>query len=298
MATAKVSPHPSRHNGLPHHSGVRCSWAPDGVLRAAMDMREFDELVSIMARLRDADGCPWDREQTHETLKPYMLEEVYEVLEAVDEGDAGRLCGELGDLLLQVVFHAQLGSEAGEFDMAAVCAAINEKLIRRHPHVFGDVQVRDSAHVVDNWEHLKRQEREAAPRLSVLDGVPVILPALKRATDVQKKAARVGFDWEEVSGPVAKLGEELAELDEARAGGDRGDVVAEIGDVLFAVVNIARFLHVDAEDALRMACDRFERRFRSIEDRAGAEGRSLGEMSLEEMDELWEAAKRAEHGAA
>ena len=261
-------------------------------------MKQFDELLDIMARLRDADGCPWDREQTHESLKPYMLEECYEVLEAVDEGDPRRLCGELGDLLLQVVFHAQLGREAGDFDMAAVCARINEKLIRRHPHVFGDADVRDSAHVVDNWERIKRREHEAAPRTSVLDGVPAALPALKRATDLQKKAARVGFDWDEVSGPLAKLREELAELDEARARGDHGDIAGEIGDVLFAVVNIARFLEVDAEDALRMACDRFGERFRSIEEQARAGGRGLETMSLEEMDELWEAAKRADHGAA
>lgn len=260
-------------------------------------MKEFDELVDIMARLRDADGCPWDREQTHESLKPYLLEECYEVLEAVDEGDPRRMCGELGDLLLQVVFHTQLGRETGDFDMAAVCAAINEKLIRRHPHVFGDTQVRDSAHVVDNWEALKRREGDAAPRVSALDGVPVALPALKRATDLQKKAARVGFDWDEVSGPMEKLREELAELDEARAHGSHEDVADEIGDALFALVNIARFLQVDAEDALRMACDRFSERFRSIEQQARAEGKSLETMSLQEMDELWEAVKRAGHGA-
>lgn len=257
-------------------------------------MREFDELVEIMKRLRGPGGCPWDQEQTHQTLKPYLLEECYEALEAIDSGDRQKLCAELGDVLLQVVFHAQLATEAGAFDMRDVCARIDEKLIWRHPHVFGEVQVRDSNEVVDNWEHLKRQEQEAATRDSALDGTPHTLPALKRATEIQKKAARVGFDWPDIRGPLAKLREELAEVESAREAERPEAIAEEVGDLLFAVVNVARFLSVDSEEALRMACERFVARFKHIEQGAREAGRALEDMTLQEMDELWEAAKKAE----
>jgi tetrapyrrole methylase family protein/MazG family protein len=256
-------------------------------------MREFCELVETMRRLRGPGGCPWDQEQSHETLKPYLLEESYEALEAVDSGDPAKLCAELGDVLLQVVFHAQIAEENDRFDIAAVCKRINDKLIYRHPHVFSDVQVSGSDQVVDNWEQLKRREKEAATRDSALDGIPVALPALMHATDVQKKAARVGFDWADIDGPLEKIDEELGELQQARAGGDREQVIHELGDLLFAVVNVARFLKIDAEDALRMACRRFDARFRQMEEQAAARGTSLREMTLEQMDGLWEDAKES-----
>ncbi len=254
-------------------------------------MKEFDELVAIMGRLREPGGCPWDREQTHESLKPYLLEESYEALEAVDSGDALKLCAELGDVLLQVVFHARVAEEAGDFSICDVCKRINEKLIFRHPHVFGNVEVDDSREVVHNWEILKRQEQESAARVSALDGVPGTLPALKRAAALQKKASKVGFDWDDIDGPLAKVDEELRELADARQAEDAAAVADEFGDVLFALVNVARFLDVDSEDALRMACGRFSDRFRKVEEAAKQAGRELEDMSLEEMDELWDRAK-------
>ena len=261
-------------------------------------MREFDDLVEIIARLRGPGGCPWDGEQTHETLKPYLLEECYEALEALDSGDAEALCGELGDVLLEITLHAQLGAEAGSFDISDVCQRISDKLVYRHPHVFGNVHVEDSDEVLANWEQLKRQERGDDPRTSVLDGIPRTLPALKRSTEVQKRASKVGFDWDEISGPVAKVAEELAELEEARAACDPEAIAQELGDVLFAVVNMARFLAVDSEDALRMTCDRFAERFRQMESEAVAAGRCVADMTLEELDELWEAIKRRRQRAA
>jgi tetrapyrrole methylase family protein/MazG family protein len=261
-------------------------------------MTQFDELVEIMRALRGPGGCPWDREQTHESLKPYLLEETYEALEAVDSGDPQKVCAELGDVLLQVVFHAQLGAEAGRFDIRDVCERINRKLRYRHPHVFGNVTVADSEEVISNWEQLKRQEAETGKRESALDGVPHALPALMRAQELQKKAARVGFDWEDVEGPMAKVEEELGELKAARESGQSDAVGRELGDLLFAVVNVARFVGVDAEDALRQACDRFSARFRQVEAAAKGAGRDLHGMDLAEMDALWEAAKKAPDGAS
>jgi tetrapyrrole methylase family protein / MazG family protein len=260
----------------------------------AARMDSFDQLVDIMARLRAPDGCPWDREQDHQSLKPFLLEEAYELLEAVDHGDPGKVCAELGDVLLQVVFHAQVAAEAGDFDIRDVCRRISQKLTYRHPHVFGTVEVRDSDEVVENWEVLKQAETETGPRESALDGVPAGLPALQRAQKLQRKAARVGFDWPDIQGPLDKVSEELGELEAERADGVPEKLAWEVGDLLFAVVNVARFLHVDAEDALRMACRRFDSRFRQVEQQAAGAGRSLGDMTLAEMDELWEAAKRGE----
>ena len=254
-------------------------------------MREFDELCEIMARLRAEDGCPWDREQTHESLRPYFLEETYEALEAIDSQDPKKLCSELGDVLLQIVFHAQIADEQGQYDMRAVLARINEKLRYRHPHVFSDVTVSDSDEVVDNWEQLKLLEPEAAHRTSALDGVPDILPALKRAFALQKKASKVGFDWPDVEGPRGKVREEEAELEEALASGDRDRVADEFGDLLFALVNVARFYKLDPEDALRRTCDRFAGRFTRVESQAGEMGRDLRDMDIAELDVLWEKAK-------
>lgn len=264
----------------------------DGAQRTA-----FEELVHVMVHLRSPGGCPWDRQQDHETLKPFLLEEAYEVLDAIDAGDDAELCAELGDVLLQVVFHAQVASEAGRFDADDVCRAIVDKLVRRHPHVFGDVAVADADHVVRNWEAIKRAERGAdgaAAPSSALDGVPRALPALLRAQRVQEKAARVGFDWDRVDGPLDKVGEELEELRREWAQGDGADparVAEEFGDLLFALVNAARFLRVAPEDALRKAVDKFSSRFRRIEAVLRARGRNLADASLAEMDAVWQEVK-------
>lgn len=255
-------------------------------------MDSFRELVAIMARLRAPGGCPWDREQSHESLRPYLLEEAYEVLEAIDQGSHDKLAEELGDLLLQIVFHAQIAAEEGRFTIGDVAAGISAKLRHRHPHVFADAEVRDSEEVIDNWEHLKRAERRNSDRQSILDGIPAALPALRRATDVQKRVARVGFDWDDASGPAAKVREELAEIEEAGAEGDEQRVAEEVGDLLFAAVNLARRLGVDSEDALRVAVARFSERFRAMETMASDRGIQLEGLTLEQLDELWDAVKR------
>ena len=251
----------------------------------------FEAFHEVIARLRAPDGCPWDRKQTHKSLRKYLLEETYEALEAIDNEDWAALKEELGDVLLQVVLHSQIAWEEGEFTLPEVLYTVTTKIIRRHPHVFGEVQVNGVEDVLRNWEALKAQEKAArgeAPFESVLDGIPKALPALMQAESLQKKAAKVGFDWPDVEGVWAKVMEELdevrrAETPEARA--------AEIGDLLFAVVNLARWYEVRPEDALREANARFKRRFQEVERRAKAQGRDLREMSLEEMDALWEAAK-------
>lgn len=249
-----------------------------------------------MARLRSPDGCPWDREQDHRTLKPYLLEEAYEVLEAIDDGGS-ELCAELGDLLLQIVFHAQVAAEDGRFTMDDVCRAIHDKLVRRHPHVFGDVQVGGAGQVAANWEAIKRAEREDAGRsASALDGVPKPLPALLRAQRVQGKASRAGFDWDRIDEPLDKVSEEFEELRGewlGRGGGPetRSRVEEEFGDLLFALVNTARFLEIDAEQALRAAVDKFDRRFRRVEEIFRDQGRDLEKATLEEMDSVWNEVK-------
>lgn len=258
-------------------------------------MEEFDRLVEVVATLRSPEGCPWDREQDHASLRHYLLEEVYEVLEAADTGADEKLCGELGDILLMIVMYAQIAAEQDGFDISDVIARITDKLIYRHPHVFGDVEVADSDEVVDNWEQLKQHEADTGPRQSVLDGVPKSLPALQQAQELQKKAARVGFDWKSIEGPWRKLFEEIEELREAADSGADEAVAHEIGDLLLAAVNLARFLDVYAEDALRVGNRRFEQRFRQVEQQAAAQGRKLSEMTLEELDELWEQAKIAQN---
>ena len=254
-------------------------------------MTAVEKLVRAMARLRGPSGCPWDREQTHESLKPYVLEETYELLEAIDSNDPAKIANELGDLLLQVVFHAQLGAERGEFDLESVAERIISKLVHRHPHVFGTATVEDADEVLKNWELLKAQEPETNDRTSVLDGVPAALPALRRATKIQKRAAHVGFDWEDVTGPLAKIDEETRELRAAGTDAPRAKLAEEIGDLLFAVANASRFYGVDPEEALRQTIEKFCRRFQHIEESARRAGRDVREMSLEEMDALWEQAK-------
>lgn len=249
-----------------------------------------DPLVEVMDRLRAPEGCPWDREQTHQTLRKYMLEEAYEVVEAIDSGDPQLLCEELGDVLLQVVFHAQVAREEGTFDFHDVVEGITAKLVRRHPHVFGDVEAKTAEDVTRNWEAIKRAEKGGQEPESRLGKLSTALPALSRANEVQKRAAKVGFDWEDIAGPVAKVREELEEILTAAPEEQEG----EVGDLLFAVVNLARMLKVDPEVALSGTTAKFVRRFRHIERRAAEMDRKLEEMTLAEMDILWDEAKAAE----
>ena len=256
----------------------------------------WDDLVEIMARLRRS--CPWDREQTHASLVRYLIEETYEVVDAIEHGTDGELCEELGDLLFQVVFHAQLATERGKFSVADVIDALSNKMIRRHPHVFGDVAVANVDQVWANWEILKSQEATGQSRTSKLDGIPVHLGALQRGQKIQEKAARVGFDWADARDITEKLSEELRELADARirAGDLRPEdphVREELGDVLFTVVNLARRLGIDAEGAMRDANAKFDRRFRYMEASAVASGRQLNDMTLDELEDLWQQAKTA-----
>jgi MazG family protein len=255
----------------------------------------FESLLSIMSRLRSEGGCPWDREQTRQSLKPYLIEEAYEALEALDGESSDHIQEELGDLLFQVVFHAQLARETGEFTMADLLARLNGKMIRRHPHVFAGGQVADAAEALSQWERIKRGEGKAgAPARSALDGVPASLPALLRAQRLQVKAGRVGFDWPTWREAWSKLGEEMTELDRAAQASDPARTREELGDLLFSVVNVARLLGVDAEDSLRGAAEKFTRRFREVEAEMNAAGRTVGEASLEELDRTWEAVKSRE----
>jgi ATP diphosphatase len=261
---------------------------------------EVERLQAIMARLRATGGCPWDREQTLSSLRPYLVEETYEVLDEMDRvGQGGswrELCEELGDLLFQIVFHAQLASELGEFELADVAAAISEKITRRHPHVFGDVQVAGAEQVLQNWARLKAEERrlKTGSTGSVLDGVPSAAPSLLRAERLTEKASRIGFDWPDVSGVLRKLQEELLELEEAMGQKDKAAVEHELGDVLFSLANLARHLAIPAEDALRAANRRFTERFHRVEAGLLAQGIPFGEATLPQMDALWEEAKASE----
>lgn len=258
--------------------------------------QNWDDLVQIMARLRRS--CPWDREQTHASLVRYLIEETYEVVDAIEGTDDGELCEELGDLLFQVVFHAQLATERGKFSIADVIDALSNKMVRRHPHVFGDVAVESVAEVWQNWDQLKAQEASSALRTSKLDGIPGGMPALQRGQKMQEKAARVGFDWAELRDITDKLAEELREFAEAHAAAgplahEDPHVREELGDVLFTVVNLARALRIDAEGAMRDANAKFDRRFRYMERFALAAGRELSDMTLDELEDLWQAAKTA-----
>ena len=253
---------------------------------------KFAELVQIMARLRGQNGCPWDREQTSESIKPYLVEETYEVLEAIDEEDSEKLKEELGDLMLQIVFHARMAEESGAFTVSHVLTAISDKLVRRHPHVFGDVKAETAQEVLFNWEQIKQTERRHEKgQASLLDGVPREMPALLRAHRLQEKASRVGFDWNEAQEVLRKVEEELGELKAAMRDQAVERVEAELGDLLFALVNLSRFLAVNPEEALRKTIARFIARFRYIEEELARRGRSLRQASLEEMDALWAEAK-------
>ena len=258
-------------------------------------MSSITRLLDIMARLRDPQrGCPWDLEQTFRTIAPYTIEEAYEVADAIERDDLGSLRGELGDLLFQVVFHAQMASEQGAFAFDDVAAAICDKLERRHPHVFGDARIDSAAAQTVAWEEQKRLERERAGA-SVLDDVPLALPALTRANKLGKRAALVGFEWPDAAGTLDKLDEELGELrkEVAEQAGEAA-ITNELGDVLFCVVNVCRYLKIDPETALRGANSKFERRFGYVEHRLREQGRSAREATLEEMDRLWDEGKERE----
>lgn len=255
----------------------------------------FERLLEVMARLRGPGGCPWDRAQTRTSLKPYLIEEAYEVLEAIESGQRSALEEELGDLLFQVVFHAQLASEAGEFEMADLLARLVAKMVSRHPHVFADASVGTPAEALAQWEAIKQREATDDGRArSVLDGVPRQLPALIRAQRMQSKASRVHFDWPDAAAAWDKVREEMREAGEAIAAGHRDDVAEELGDLLFAVVNVARLAGLDAEDVLQMANEKFRRRFVAMEAELGARGTSVAGAEPADLERSWDAAKAGE----
>lgn len=258
----------------------------------------FDRLVAVMERLRGEGGCSWDREQTPESLKPFLIEEAYEVMEAIDSGRAEPLCEELGDLLFQVIFHAQIAKEKKDFDIEAVIKGTIEKMTRRHPHVFSPEDSNalplESKVVLERWEEMKKKEARNRDRQSALDGVPKQLPALLRAQQIQSRGARVGFDWKTPAPVFDKVKEEIEELRVAVERGDRLDIEHEMGDLFFSLVNVARFLKVNSEEALRKTTDRFTKRFSYMESEAKSRGQEFKSLSLAEMDFLWERAKSEE----
>ena len=251
------------------------------------DLSQFTALVDIIARLRAPDGCPWDKKQTHASLRKNLLEECYEVLEALDEGNSGKLCDELGDLLMQVVLHTQIAAEAGEFELGDVVKSITTKLIHRHPHIFGSKKVKDAEEVALNWEELKQEEREADT--SILASAPKQMPALGYSQEIQRRVAQVGFDWADIDGVIEKLTEEISELKRADSQERKAQ---EFGDLLFTLANIARRLGIDLEAALREANRRFYRRFSYMEEVCRQRGLNFGELSFDEQNALWEEAKR------
>jgi tetrapyrrole methylase family protein / MazG family protein len=258
------------------------------------DGSRFDRLVEIMAMLRSPAGCPWDRAQDSTSLKPYLLEETYEVLEAIEEGTPHKLKDELGDLLFQVIFHAQLARERGDFDIDDILAGTIAKMTRRHPHVFGAAAASTPKEALQNWEEIKRQEKTADQATSVLDGVPRQLPSLLRAQRLQDKAARVGFDWPDIAQVWAKLSEELRELRASMDRQNRAEIAEELGDVLFVLVNLARWLEINPDEALHNTSRKFIQRFQYIERELSRQGKTLQQATLAEMDALWEQAKRQE----
>lgn len=257
----------------------------------------FDRLLDIMARLRSPDGCPWDREQTRTSLKPFLLEEAYEVLEAIETGEPRELEEELGDLLFQVVFHSRLAEEVGEFAMADLLRRLIDKMVRRHPHVFGDATVGTASDVLAQWEAIKQREATASGRRrSVIDGVPRSLPSLLRAQRLQAKAARVNFDWPDARAAWAKVEEEVREAGDALASSDAGRIQEELGDALFSLVNVARLSSIDAEEALQGAIEKFRRRFIAMEAGLAARGESVDALPPDALERAWEAVKAQERG--
>jgi MazG family protein len=270
----------------------------------------FEKLAAVQARLRAPDGCPWDREQTHATLRTYLIEEAYEVLEAMESGDDAKFAEEMGDLLLQIVFHSQIAKEEGRFSVSDVIREVHDKMVRRHPHVFGKKRAKDSAEVLRNWEQIKKEERIAAGKgkpegaekdkkpASLLDGVSKALPAALEGFQLTRRAARIGFDWENVEGVFAKMDEEARELLQALGAKDNKKAEEELGDLLFAAVNLARFLHIDPEIALKKANAKFSTRFRRMEALAAENGKALADVPREQMEAFWDTAKRAEGNAS
>jgi len=256
--------------------------------------RQFEQLLRVMAKLRGAHGCPWDREQTHASLLASFREELCEFIDAVEENDTAAMQEELGDLFLHLVFQAQIAREQKTFTVADALEGIVEKLIRRHPHVFGTTKVRHARDVLDNWEQIKKKEKGGHARPSALDGVPRSLSALSAAHTLQKKARRAGFDWRHVDQVLAKVDEELGELRAAMRSRNRRAVAAEMGDLLFSIVNVSRFVDVEPEQALRGTIRKFNQRFRAVEQRVHARGVRMNDLSLEELDALWNKVKRAE----
>ncbi len=256
--------------------------------------QSFVRLLEIMALLRSPAGCPWDAEQTPESLRSYLIEEAHEVLEAIDLGETGAIREELGDLLLQIVFHSRIFEERGCFDMANVCDSIGDKLVRRHPHVFAGQTAHDAKALADQWERIKKEEKTDRGPVGILAGIPGSLPALRKARKIGDKAARVGFDWPDMAGIWAKVREELSELEEALEVQDRTAIEDELGDLLFTLVNLGRFLAMDAEDSLNRAIGRFQKRFSHMEEALTRQGRIFSTCTPDEMDVLWRGAKEAE----
>jgi tetrapyrrole methylase family protein / MazG family protein len=301
MASRKKKPRKPKKRGASSQRAGK----PDGLKAGAW----FEKLVALQARLRAPNGCPWDREQTHATLRTYLLEEAYEVLDALEGGEDAKFAEEMGDLLLQIVFHSQIAKEEGRFTVADVIREVHEKMVRRHPHVFGTKRAKDAAEVLKHWEQIKAEERrtkspdnspagKGKKPASVLDGVPHTLPALLQGLQLTKKAARVGFDWDNTAGIFDKLREESAELQRALEANDRAKIEEELGDMLFAGVNLARFLRVDPEIALKSANAKFLRRFREMERVASSTGRKFENVPRAEMDALWDSAKHNEEPVA
>ncbi len=245
-----------------------------------------------MATLRGPEGCPWDAKQTSDSLKPFLIEECYEVVDAIDEGIPDKVKEELGDLLFQIVFHARLAEEKGQFTMNDILSVNLEKMIRRHPHVFGNEKLTTDREVLANWEEIKKKEKGYEQRKSVLEGVPKSMPSLIRAHRLQERAARVGFDWNRIDEALPKLDEELAEFKESLQSGDAAKIEEELGDIFFMLVNLSRFLDVDPENALRKTISKFIRRFRYIEEKSAGAGKSLSDMTIDEMEKLWQESKQ------
>ncbi len=252
----------------------------------------IDDLVEIIRLLRSPGGCPWDIEQTHSSIRGNVIEEAYEVADAIDTADKAALCEELGDLMMQVVFHAQMAKESGDFTLDEVTDGVCQKLVHRHPHVFGSIEVDSVSQVLDNWDAIKKQEKNQQSYTATLESVPKAFPSLMRAAKVQKRAAKVGFDWPNIDGALDKLSEEVNELKIAEQSGNSDAVAEEFGDLLFSMVNVSRFLKVDSEEALERATDKFIARFKAMEELAISQGLELKEMSLEQMDALWDQIKK------
>jgi tetrapyrrole methylase family protein/MazG family protein len=256
--------------------------------------KSIERLLEVMRRLRAPDGCPWDREQTNESLKSDLIEEAYEVIDAIESGNVSHLEEELGDLLLQVVFHSQICEENGQFEFSDVANAIVDKLERRHPHVFGEIQVSGSGEVLQNWDAIKKAEKGGDKPASIVSGIPKHLPALQKAHQIQKRAARAGFDWAHIDDVFDKLHEEIEEVKEAISRNHEEDIRAELGDLLFSVVNVSRFLGHNPEELLNHNVKKFVRRFQKVEEKVHATGREFKEFTLDELDDFWDAAKAEE----